>query len=128
MKTVSLRCLGDFFHGLWSVRCDNKHFFQILVLAALVAVALARPQSSKDAQILKYESENIGIDGYKFAYETSDGQSRQETAELKNVGTENEAMVIRGSFTWRDADGKDYTITFVADETGYHPEGAHLVH
>ncbi|GLV39264.1 hypothetical protein CBL_06314 [Carabus blaptoides fortunei] len=32
----------------------------IFVLAAIVAVAVARPQDPKDAQILRYESDNIG--------------------------------------------------------------------
>lgn len=34
-----------------------------------MACALAAPQqhSSKDAVITKYESDNIGIDGYRFA-------------------------------------------------------------
>jgi hypothetical protein len=39
----------------------------LIVLAGLIAVALAAPlDDSKDAQILKYESDNIGIGGYKF--------------------------------------------------------------
>lgn len=40
----------------------------IIVLVAVVALALAAPlDDSKNAQILKYENDNIGIDGYKFA-------------------------------------------------------------
>lgn len=38
----------------------------ICILAVLFAVALARPQ--EDVEILSSEFENIGIDGYKFAY------------------------------------------------------------
>ncbi len=39
-----------------------------IVLVAIVAVALAAPiDDSKDAVILKYENDNIGVDGYKFA-------------------------------------------------------------
>lgn len=48
----------------------NKSYFhqQLLAFAALVAVALAAPlDDSKNAQILKYESDNIGIGGYSFA-------------------------------------------------------------
>lgn len=40
---------------------------QIVVFAAVLAVALARPQNPKDATILKYDFDNIGVDGYKFA-------------------------------------------------------------
>jgi hypothetical protein len=41
---------------------------QILVLVAVVAVASAAPQGGRDAQILRYENENIGVDGYKFRW------------------------------------------------------------
>lgn len=61
-----------------------------------------------------------------YRYETSDGVSRSEEAQLKNVGTENEALVVRGTVTWVAADGQTYTLNYVADENGFQPEGAHL--
>lgn len=61
-----------------------------------------------------------------FSYETSDGVSRSEQAELKNAGTENEALVVRGTISWVGDDGQQYTINFIADEEGYRAEGAHL--
>jgi hypothetical protein len=42
----------------------------IIVLAVLIASALALPARQKrqsDVTILKYENDNIGIDGYNFA-------------------------------------------------------------
>lgn len=40
----------------------------IIVLAVLFVAAVAKPlDDSANAQILKYENDNIGIDGYKFA-------------------------------------------------------------
>ncbi|CAO1320238.1 unnamed protein product [Diamesa hyperborea] len=98
-----------------------------IILAVCIAVAIAAPlDDSKDAQILKYENDNIGIGGYKFAYETSDGVSRQEEAELKNAGSENEAISVRGSYSWTAPDGQVYTVNYIADENGFQPEGAHL--
>lgn len=45
----------------------NSILLQIVVFVALLAVALAAPaDDSANAQILKYDSENIGIDGYRF--------------------------------------------------------------
>ena len=39
-----------------------------IVFAAVFALAVAAPlDDSKDAQILKFENDNIGVDGYKFA-------------------------------------------------------------
>lgn len=40
----------------------------IFVLAAVAAIAFAAPiDDAKDATVLKYENDNIGVDGYNFA-------------------------------------------------------------
>lgn len=51
---------------------------------------------------------------------------REETAELKNAGEENEAIAVRGSISWVAPDGQTYTLNYIADENGFQPEGAHL--
>lgn len=61
-----------------------------------------------------------------YSYETSDGVSRQEEAELKDIGAENKALSVRGSVTWVAPDGQTYTLNYVADENGYQPEGDFL--
>lgn len=61
-------------------------------------------------------------------YEQSDGVVRSEEGIIKNAGTEQEALEVRGSITWTAADGEVYTLNFVADENGYRPEGAHIPH
>ncbi|XP_055373343.1 flexible cuticle protein 12-like [Condylostylus longicornis] len=99
----------------------------VIVFAALFAVAVAVPiDDSRNAQILRYDNNNIGVDGYNFAFETSDGTSRQEQAELRNIGTEQEAIAVRGSYSWVADDGQTYTLNYIADENGFQPEGAHL--
>lgn len=65
-------------------------------------------------------------DGYKFAFETSDGTSRQEEAQLKNAGSENEALSVTGSVTWTAPDGQVFTLNYIADENGYQPIADHL--
>ncbi|KAJ6640664.1 Flexible cuticle protein 12 [Pseudolycoriella hygida] len=94
---------------------------------ALACCALAAPlDDAKNAQVLRYENDNIGVDGYKFAYETSDGVARQEQGELKNAGTDHAAIAVRGTISWVAADGQQYTLNYIADENGYQPEAAHL--
>lgn len=61
-----------------------------------------------------------------FRYELSDGVSRQESGQLKNAGTDEAFLTVRGSVTWVATDGQTYTLNYVADETGYHPEGDFL--
>lgn len=61
-----------------------------------------------------------------FSYETSNGIAAQESGQLKNAGTDDEAMSVQGSFSWVAPDGQQYTITYVADENGFRPQGAHI--
>ncbi|XP_055706767.1 flexible cuticle protein 12-like [Phlebotomus papatasi] len=99
----------------------------IIVFAAVVALALAKPYDpSRDATILRYENDNIGVDGYKYAYETSDGQNAYAQGELKNFGPETNAVVSQGSFSFVGEDGVTYTINWVADENGFRADGAHV--
>ena len=59
-------------------------------------------------------------------YETSDGTSAQEQGQLQNAGSENEAISVRGQFSFVGLDGQTYTVTYVADENGFQPQGAHI--
>lgn len=61
-----------------------------------------------------------------YSYQTSDGVSREEKAELKNVGTENEALVVQGSYSYVGEDGVTYTVNYIADENGYRASGVHI--
>ncbi|XP_026738288.1 cuticle protein CP14.6-like [Trichoplusia ni] len=98
-----------------------------IVVALFVAAAVAAPAGpDADAQILRYDSDNIGLDGYNYSVETSNGIKQQEEGQLKNPGTENEALQVRGQFAYTGPDGVVYTITYIADENGFQPQGAHL--
>lgn len=50
--------------------CENTNpnkMKTIAVFALIIAAALAAPADPKGAEIVKYENDNIGVDGYKFA-------------------------------------------------------------
>ncbi|XP_020289335.1 flexible cuticle protein 12-like [Pseudomyrmex gracilis] len=102
----------------------------IVVLCAVVAVALAAPLQSNTNEVVVVKEtplNNIGLDGYNYAYEQSDGQAHQESAEVVNAGRENQSLAVRGSFTYVDpTTNVKYTVNYTADENGFHPEGAHL--
>ncbi|EDV41235.1 uncharacterized protein Dana_GF23525 [Drosophila ananassae] len=93
-----------------------------IVLFALFAVAVAAPP--QEVQILRSESD-VGPASFKYAYETSDGAQAQADGQLKQVGKE-EAIVVRGSYSFVADDGLTYTVNYVADENGFQPQGAHL--
>lgn len=61
-----------------------------------------------------------------YSFETSDGTSRQEEAELKDIGTDTKALSVKGTVSWVAADGQTYTLNYIADENGYQPQGDFL--
>lgn len=88
-------------------------FIQVVVLliVAVMTVHSAPQGSPNEITIIKQEENNsIGVGGYHFSYEQSDGQKREETAELKNEGTENESISVVGSFSYLGPDGKTYRV------------------
>ncbi|XP_059216450.1 larval cuticle protein 65Ab1-like [Stomoxys calcitrans] len=96
----------------------------LIVFAALFAVALAAPRP--DAEILKSDSD-VGPENYNFAYATSDGVEHQSSGVLNNVGSDHESLAVKGSYSWTDEKtGEKFTVTYVADENGFQPSGAHL--
>ncbi|KAH8342515.1 larval cuticle protein 65Ag1-like [Drosophila kikkawai] len=99
-------------------------FTVVLAFAALFAVAMAAP-AAPEATVLRSESD-VGPEGYNYALETSDGTSKQEQGQLKNIGTENEAIAVKGTFSYVGDDGQIYTVNYIADENGFQPSGAHL--
>lgn len=59
-------------------------------------------------------------------YETSNGIAAQEQGQLKNAGSEQEAIAVQGQFKYVGPDGVTYSVTYTADENGFSPQGAHL--
>lgn len=53
------------------------------------------------------------------SYETGNGIAAQEQGYLKNPGTDAEAQVAQGSYSYTGPDGVLYTVTYIADENGF---------
>ncbi|CAH2075267.1 unnamed protein product, partial [Iphiclides podalirius] len=93
-----------------------------LMMFAVIAAASAAPQNPQDVQIVRYESDNAGLNSYSFAWELSDGSKHEEQGQLKNQGTDNEALAVQGQYGWVGPDGVSYIITYIADENGFQPQ------
>ncbi|KAF9798826.1 hypothetical protein SFRURICE_020390 [Spodoptera frugiperda] len=98
----------------------------IIVALALVAVAAAIPVD-EPPKILRSEFDRQPEGGYQFVYETENGINRQEEGQVKQVVDEENkpqsVVVVRGSYSYTNVDGKPETINYFADETGFHAEG-----
>ncbi|XP_020808979.1 larval cuticle protein 8-like [Drosophila serrata] len=98
----------------------------LIVFVALFALAVAAPAAPQsEAQILRSDSD-VGPESFKYDWETSDGSSAQAQGQLKNIGSENEAISVQGSYRFIGDDGVTYEVTYIADENGFQPQGAHL--
>ncbi|XP_026276157.1 larval cuticle protein 65Ag1-like [Frankliniella occidentalis] len=101
-----------------------------IALLALAAVALARPQlqqaTPKPIAILKLASDVQPDGSFTYEYETENGIKADARGNLVNAGSENEALNQQGSFSFVADDGQTYSITWVADENGFQPQGAHI--
>ncbi|XP_075970555.1 larval cuticle protein 1-like [Anticarsia gemmatalis] len=100
----------------------------ILVAFAVAAIAVAAPVSDEapKVEVVEYKNEQ-SEEGYSFGFLTSDGVNRKETGKVEEVLNEEnkpqKVVVVRGSYTYLNSDGQTETITYVADETGFHAEG-----
>ncbi|XP_055609389.1 flexible cuticle protein 12-like [Uranotaenia lowii] len=98
-----------------------------LVFVTLLALACSLPvPDDKEAQVLRFDNDHHGIDGYSWNLETSNGIQQQEQAELRSFPDDNSAIVVRGSYSYLGADGVTYTVNYIADENGFQPQGDHL--
>lgn len=61
-----------------------------------------------------------------FSVETSDGQFKQEQGQVVNPGRQDESIAVRGQFSYIGPDGVTYAVAYLADDSGFHPQGAHL--
>jgi hypothetical protein len=61
-----------------------------------------------------------------FRFESSDGIQRDEIVQQRQITPLASGSVMRGSYSYYGDDGKLYSVTYIADENGFQPSGAHL--
>lgn len=47
---------------------------------------------------------------------------------IKNAGTEEETLVVKGSWSYYDQNGDEVIVEYIADENGFRPQGSHIAH
>ncbi|XP_015180887.1 PREDICTED: endocuticle structural glycoprotein SgAbd-2-like [Polistes dominula] len=104
---------------------------QVTICAIIVAVAVSAPVTEQEVPILYHSSNGPEPDGsYSFSFETGNGIRVNEKGEpRKSVqqNPENEyPLYVQGSYQYPSSDGSEISLTYVADENGFQPQGDHL--
>ncbi|XP_032520081.1 pupal cuticle protein 20-like isoform X2 [Danaus plexippus] len=74
----------------------------------------------------RFENVNNGDGSYSFSYDTPNGISARESGSPRAPGPEGPAVTAEGAFSYRAPDGQQISLTYTADENGFHPSGSHL--
>ena len=62
-----------------------------------------------------------------FSYEAGNGIAAEERGAIKNLGQlDNEINTVQGYFSYPGTDGRQYLVSYTADERGFLASGAHL--
>jgi len=84
------------------------------------------PGQEANAQILRQESDIQPEGSYSWSYETDNGISANEAAQIQVKGPEEAQKTAQGQFQWTSPEGEAVQISYIADENGYQPQGANL--
>ncbi|XP_061712769.1 pupal cuticle protein 20-like, partial [Cydia pomonella] len=76
--------------------------------------------------ILSYENVNNGDGNYRYSYETGNGIRAHENGSPRAQGPEGPAVTADGAFSYTAPDGQQVSLTYTADENGFHPVGSHI--
>ncbi|KAH8322128.1 hypothetical protein KR059_003574 [Drosophila kikkawai] len=93
-------------------------FQSLCLLAALMLATVYADNINRDAVITREDSDPADPEGnYKYAFETSNGIQAQEAGNANGVS---------GNSNYVSPEGIPISLTYVADENGFQPQGAHL--
>ncbi|KAJ8942544.1 hypothetical protein NQ318_021946 [Aromia moschata] len=74
------------------------------------------------------QDQDVSFDGsYRTAFESANGIRFQEQGVLKNPGNKDaEAEEVQGVVSYKAPDGTPIQLSYLANENGFQPQGAHL--
>ncbi|VEN46386.1 unnamed protein product [Callosobruchus maculatus] len=85
------------------------------------------PQSpGREVRIIS-QTADVDTDGsYRWSFEADNGISAQEQGQLKGGNAQDAVGEAQGQFQYTSPDGTPLQITYIANENGFQPQGAHL--
>ncbi|KAG7302464.1 hypothetical protein JYU34_012372 [Plutella xylostella] len=101
--------------------------------ASATAYASASASASAFADF-RFDNQNNGDGSYRYSYDTPTGISAHESGSPRAVSrgaagagaAAGAAVTAEGGYSYTAPDGQQISLTYTADEAGFHPAGAHL--
>uniref|UniRef100_A0A1A9X145 Uncharacterized protein n=1 Tax=Glossina brevipalpis TaxID=37001 RepID=A0A1A9X145_9MUSC len=104
-----------------------KYLILLTLATAFVQAAPAKEQQQEEefeiVPIVRSEVNKNEDGSYHLSYETGDGTSRDEKATLVDVGTEDEALEVKGSYKYINDKGEEVEVFYTAGVNGFVPYG-----
>ncbi|XP_011500283.1 PREDICTED: endocuticle structural glycoprotein SgAbd-8-like [Ceratosolen solmsi marchali] len=99
-----------------------------VTVLALVALVRAQQQTLQQPIAIVRQAQDISPEGsYSYSYETENGIAAAELGEPRVINEEGAAAIAaQGQFQYTAPDGTPIAVSYVADENGFQPQGAHL--
>ncbi|KAF2906081.1 hypothetical protein ILUMI_00092, partial [Ignelater luminosus] len=82
--------------------------------------------SGPQIPILRQSQDSREDGSYQWSYETANGIAAQEQAQIRALGPEQGLKSAQGSYSYTAPDGTPISLSYIADENGFQPQGAHL--
>ncbi|XP_030387123.1 uncharacterized protein LOC115633784 [Scaptodrosophila lebanonensis] len=94
--------------------------------AASIGADVKATTERQIVELLRYEVDKQPDGSYHYSYEGADKSFREETGVANNVGTDEEALEISGSYRYIDADGVLIEVHYTAGKNGFVPVGTNI--
>lgn len=89
---------------------------------ALFAIVLQKVAAEEPVAIIAQQGEDKGDGTFQFSFESADGTKVQEEGHLEGQG-EDAGESLKGSYDFKDNEGKSHHVDWTADKEGYKAVG-----
>uniref|UniRef100_A0A1A9X156 Uncharacterized protein n=1 Tax=Glossina brevipalpis TaxID=37001 RepID=A0A1A9X156_9MUSC len=103
--------------------CFHNTNMRIFALFLLLAASITY---AKDIQLMSQEIMIQQNGRHHYHYELSDGSKVTQDGYQKHIDAGHDGQAVEGKYSFIADDGKEYTVTYTADENGFRAHGVHL--
>lgn len=89
---------------------------------AVIAIASAAPAEETYVKLLKSSDDREPEGKWNYEFESDDKIYRQESGVVSPLGDEKANVQITGSYKFFSPEGKEISVTYVANELGFQPK------